>query len=147
MTTPRSVSLARAPNAGVADKGNGLALPFEGGAVESILENRCGAMIILGDRCHEGVELANTFPPRFRFRLSVDAAREGRRRWLVEERQAIVTQVEHRKLQVAPRGRALDDPRRHGVGESVRPGASDDHSYLKHDDPPIRGVVTNKNRG
>ncbi len=60
-------------------------------------------MIVLGDRGDEGIELADALAPGFRFRLGVDAARVRRRRRLIEERQPMVTQVEHRELQVTPR--------------------------------------------
>src|SRR5580700_1207606 len=123
---------ARRADAAVANKGDGLALPLQVRTVESVLENRRGTVIVLGDRCNKGIELADTIAPSFRLRLDVNAASVDRRRWLVEERQFIVTQVQYCKPQIGPRCRTLDQPSYRRVGESVRPGASDNQSHVQH---------------
>src|SRR6266851_9427510 len=67
----------------VTDEGDGLALPLIERAVESVLEDRCGTVIVLCDYCHEGVELADTFAPPLGLGLREDAPGGHRRRRLV----------------------------------------------------------------
>ena len=90
-------------HAAIADKGDRLALPLDERAVESVLENGCGPVIVLGDDGHEGVEFADTSASSFRLRLGIDAARISRRRRFVEKRQLNVPEIEHRKPQIPPR--------------------------------------------
>jgi len=60
-------------------------------------------VIVLGNQCHEGVELADTFAPGLCCGLSKNTAGGHRRCWLVEKWQLKVAQVEHCELQVSPR--------------------------------------------
>jgi hypothetical protein len=83
----QGLNRARRADAPVTHKGDGLALPFKKRAVEGVLENGRRTVIVLGDRCDEGIKPADAFAPGFRFRLGVDAARVSRRRRLIEERQ------------------------------------------------------------
>jgi hypothetical protein len=60
-------------------------------------------VIVLGNYCHEGIELADTLGPSLCFGFREDAPGGHRRRWFVEKWQSKVAQVEHRKLQASPR--------------------------------------------
>src|ERR1700704_4395222 len=103
MTAPRRVSIARDPApAAITHKRNGFALPFKKRAVERVLEDRCRTVIVLGDCCDEGIELADTLAPSFRFRLAENAACGHRRRRLIEARQPIIAQVKHCEFEITP---------------------------------------------
>src|ERR1700722_20020938 len=87
-------------HAAVTDEGNRLAMPFLLRAVEGVLENCCGAVIILGGYCHEGVEFANTFSPSGCFRFGVYTPVDARRHRFVEERQPELAQIQHCHVEV-----------------------------------------------
>jgi hypothetical protein len=102
MITPRRVRAGRA-NSVVTDEGDGFVLPLVQGAVESVLECRCGAVIVLSDYRHEGVELTDTSAPVLCCGLREDTAGEHRGRRLAEKWQPDVAQVEDCKFQISPR--------------------------------------------
>jgi hypothetical protein len=66
-------------------------------------------------------------------RLRKDTASISWRCQLIEERQLVVPEIQRFELEISARGDAVKQPFRRRVGEPVRSGAPNDHSYLKHD--------------